>query len=73
MYACIFLLVGIKFFTSLLIELPPADVDCSVSEYARYVCAVMDIPVYDGSPNSIVQSLHVLFSLYRYTTAYYNV
>jgi intraflagellar transport protein 46 len=47
------------------VELPPSDIDASVAEYARVICAIMDIPVYEGSsPNAIVQSLHVLFTLY---------
>jgi intraflagellar transport protein 46 len=42
------------------LELPGPDLDMDVGEYAKLVCALLDIPVYD----STVQSLHVLFTLY---------
>jgi intraflagellar transport protein 46 len=41
-------------------RLPGADLDMSVEEYARTICAMLDIPVY----GSLVQSLHVFFTLY---------
>lgn len=41
--------------------LPSADMDMSLEEYARLVCAMLDVPVYD----SVTQSLHVVFSLYN--------
>jgi len=40
--------------------LPSADMNMSVEQYARVVCALLDIPVYD----KVVESLHVLFTLY---------
>jgi len=40
--------------------LPSADLNMSVEQYARVVCALLDIPVYD----KVVESLHVLFTLY---------
>jgi intraflagellar transport protein 46 len=40
--------------------LPGPDIDMTVQEYARTVCAICDIPVY----KSVVESLHVLFTLY---------
>uniref|UniRef100_A0A7S2C2T6 Intraflagellar transport protein 46 homolog n=1 Tax=Octactis speculum TaxID=3111310 RepID=A0A7S2C2T6_9STRA len=40
--------------------LPGPDMDLTLEEYARVICAVMDVPVYDNS----VESLHVIFSLY---------
>lgn len=42
--------------------LPGADLDLSVEEYARVVCALLDVPIYN---NSIIPSLHVLFTLYN--------
>lgn len=42
--------------------LPGADLDLSLEEYAKAVCALLDIPVH--APATLVQSLHVLFSLY---------
>lgn len=37
------------------------NLDCDVAAFARMVCAIMDIPVYEGK---ITESLHVLFTLY---------
>lgn len=46
-------------------ELPPADIDMDVDEYARTVCALLDVPVHDkAGPSALIQSLHVLFTLY---------
>ncbi len=42
--------------------LPGADAALSVDEYARVICGVCDVPVYG---QSLVQSLHVLFTLYH--------
>ena len=46
--------------------LPSADMDMSLEEMARTVCALCDIPVHDTpqSKNSLIQALHVLFTLY---------
>jgi intraflagellar transport protein 46 len=44
-----------------------ADLDVSLKELAKIVCALVDIPVYEGN---CVQSLHVLFSLYLEIEAY---
>ena len=43
------------------LDLPPADIDLSVEEYARVMCSLMGIPVYDGH---VVESVHVLLSLF---------
>eukprot|EP00033_Pygsuia_biforma_P003516 GCRY01003849.1.p1 GENE.GCRY01003849.1~~GCRY01003849.1.p1 ORF type:complete len:387 (+),score=120.77 GCRY01003849.1:136-1296(+) len=43
------------------LSLPPADIDLSVNEYAKVCCSLLDIPTY---PGSLVESLHMLFSLY---------
>ena len=43
------------------LPLPTADLDLSLVEYAQVVCALLDIPV----KGNIVESLHVLFSLYQ--------
>jgi len=40
--------------------LPPADLDCSLDEYARVICAMFDIPCRDTT----IPSLHVLFTLF---------
>eukprot|EP01116_Phalansterium_solitarium_P021623 TRINITY_DN679_c0_g1_i3.p1 TRINITY_DN679_c0_g1~~TRINITY_DN679_c0_g1_i3.p1 ORF type:complete len:347 (-),score=125.89 TRINITY_DN679_c0_g1_i3:326-1366(-) len=42
------------------IKLPSADLDVDIKTFARIICAVVDIPVY----NNITESLHVLFCLY---------
>ncbi len=41
-------------------KLPGADLDVTLKQYAKVVCALLDIPVYSNH----VESLHVLFSLY---------
>ncbi|GMF14440.1 unnamed protein product [Phytophthora lilii] len=40
---------------------PLAELDVNLKELVRIVCAMLDIPVYEGN---YVQSLHVLFSFY---------
>eukprot|EP00472_Partenskyella_glossopodia_P002754 CAMPEP_0197517416 /NCGR_PEP_ID=MMETSP1318-20131121/2423_1 /TAXON_ID=552666 /ORGANISM="Partenskyella glossopodia, Strain RCC365" /LENGTH=322 /DNA_ID=CAMNT_0043066947 /DNA_START=182 /DNA_END=1150 /DNA_ORIENTATION=+ len=42
------------------VPLPPADIDLSTEQYARIVCSILDVPVYDN----LTESLHVLFTLY---------
>ena len=41
--------------------MPPAEIDLTTKEFATISCALVDIPVH---AESIVQSLHVLFTLY---------
>lgn len=41
--------------------LPSVDIALSLEDYVRVVCAILDIPVYEGC---MVESLHVLFTLY---------
>lgn len=43
------------------LKLPPAEIDLTTKEFATISCALVDIPVH---AESIVQSLHVLFTLY---------
>ncbi|ETO17859.1 hypothetical protein RFI_19454 [Reticulomyxa filosa] len=38
------------------------DIDFSLFDYSSYICAILDIPVYDH--NHIVPALHLLFQLY---------
>jgi intraflagellar transport protein 46 len=47
------------------------ELDCSLEQYAKMVCTMFDVPVYEGNPsdsrkpdNQLIQSLHVLFSTY---------
>ena len=41
-------------------KLPPPEIDLSIRDYARVLCAILDIPVHQ----SAIESLHVLFTLY---------
>jgi hypothetical protein len=43
------------------VALPNVDLNLSLEDYVRMLCVILDIPVYDGS---IVESLHVFFTLY---------
>lgn len=42
------------------VPLPAADLDLSIEEYAKIICAILDIPI----RGNIIESLHVFFSLY---------
>lgn len=42
------------------IQLPPPDLDLSVAEYAKLLCSILDIPVYENP----VESLHLMFTLF---------
>lgn len=43
------------------LKLPPAEIDLTTKEFASISCGLVDIPVHG---NSLVPSLHVLFTLY---------
>jgi intraflagellar transport protein 46 len=43
---------------------PSEEIDLSISDYSRVACNILDIPVYPGLNNSLVESLHVMFTLY---------
>ena len=43
------------------LELPTGDINLDVSQFAKLACAICDIPVHD---NKLIESLHMLFSLY---------
>jgi intraflagellar transport protein 46 len=44
---------------------PGAEIDINTENYARLVCAILDIPVHKLANNkSIIESLHVLFTLF---------
>jgi intraflagellar transport protein 46 len=43
------------------VRLPTGDVDMDIRQFVRVACAILDIPVHDGN---LVQSLHVLFTLF---------
>lgn len=45
--------------------LPSADMDLTVEEMSRLACALLDVPVYPSGESSLVQSLHVLFTVYH--------
>jgi intraflagellar transport protein 46 len=42
------------------VKLPPPAIDLDVRDYARVLCAILDIPVH----TNVTESLHVLFTLY---------
>jgi intraflagellar transport protein 46 len=42
------------------VKLPPPAIDLDVRDYARVLCALLDIPVHQN----VTESLHVLFTLY---------
>jgi len=42
------------------IQLPPPHLDCSVEEYAKICCAILDIPVQDN----VIHSIHMMCMLY---------
>lgn len=47
------------------IPFPGAEIDMHVSDYAKLICAMCDIPVHKSAKNnSGVESLHVLFTLF---------
>jgi intraflagellar transport protein 46 len=41
-------------------QLPSPDLEMSLAEYVKVLCAILDIPVYDNP----IESLHVMFTLY---------
>ncbi|XP_034834151.1 intraflagellar transport protein 46 homolog [Maniola hyperantus] len=43
---------------------PPANIDCTLSQYVDLVCALFDIPVQGDTLNDRIQALHLLFNLY---------
>lgn len=42
------------------IQLPPPDLDLTLLEYAKLLCSILDIPVYENP----VESLHLMFTLF---------
>jgi intraflagellar transport protein 46 len=43
------------------LPLPTAELDLTLEEYSRIICALLDIPV----KGNLVESLHLLFTLYQ--------
>ena len=43
------------------LDIPMADIDLSVDEYARMLCSLLGIPVYNGC---MIDSVHLLLSLF---------
>lgn len=47
------------------IAFPGPEIDMSPAEYARIICAMVDIPVHKQQNNkAVIESLHVLFTLF---------
>jgi len=44
------------------LEIPNADIDLNVQEYAKCMCMLLGIPVYDNG--SLIDSVHVMLNLY---------
>eukprot|EP00744_Colponema_vietnamica_P004630 GILI01006879.1.p1 GENE.GILI01006879.1~~GILI01006879.1.p1 ORF type:complete len:532 (+),score=153.60 GILI01006879.1:56-1651(+) len=42
------------------LQFPPPQIDLDIEQHCRVMCAMLDIPVYDN----IIESLHVMFSLF---------
>lgn len=51
------------------LELPTASLDVSTEDYAKILCALLDIPVHN-----VIESLHAMFSLYQMfrSNSHYN-
>jgi intraflagellar transport protein 46 len=46
-------------------NIPLEEIDLSVEEYSKFACALLDIPIHTTNNNkNIIESLHVLFTLY---------
>ena len=47
------------------IRFPGGEIDMHAGDYARLVCALLDIPTHKLANNkSVIESLHVLFTLF---------
>ena len=46
------------------ISLPSEDIDLSLDEYSKVACNILDIPVHREGDNNVIESLHVMFTLY---------
>jgi len=46
--------------------LPGDDIDLTLEDYAKLCCTLLDIPIYqdNGDKKNLIESLHVLFTLY---------
>lgn len=46
------------------IAAPSEEIDLSLPDYSKVTCTLLDVPVYQGLANSLIESLHVVFTLY---------
>ncbi len=46
------------------IAFPSEEIDLALAEYSKIACNIIDIPVHEGLNNSVIESLHVMFTLY---------
>lgn len=45
--------------------LPEGDLDISIEDLARFVSALLDIPIYEqNKEKSVVEAVHLMFTLY---------
>lgn len=48
-------------------KLPSEELDLSLEDFSKMACALLDIPVHndgEGGKSQVIESLHVLFTLY---------
>ena len=47
------------------VEFPDEKLSMKISDYSKLICNMLDIPIHKlSSNNSIIEALHVLFTLY---------
>ena len=46
------------------VSFPSEEIDLALAEYSKIGCNIIDIPVHEGLNNSVIESLHVMFTLY---------
>jgi intraflagellar transport protein 46 len=46
------------------INVPSEEIDLTLEEFCRVACNIIDIPVHRNGDNNIIESLHVMFTLF---------
>lgn len=46
------------------IKLPDENIDLTLEEYCKVACNILDIPVHKDGENNVIESLHVMFTLF---------
>lgn len=48
------------------IQIPDGEIDIPIEDFAKYACAILDIPVHKkDKETNLIESMHVLFTLYN--------